>query len=290
MKENSIEEDIKILKELGQKYYKNGEIKIKALSGAKYIWSLQNLLSDYKRVLKENELLRKDIESWNKYYEEIEEEQIEMSNKNCELEFEVEELQKENEELEEINNELEAEKNEAIRRYNFETIPIQKIKDKIKEIDKKIKYEENEKVVIYLHKQKNILQELLESEEQVMNEEEKKAIKMLDKFITEHKFYNIKHSDNLEDNTEIVLNLIEKLQKENEELKNQEATARKINELLVQRYSNSIPVEKVKDKIEELNNISNAEKLEDTMIGENYTITELVQYVLQKLIEEREEK
>ena len=49
-----------------------------------------------------------------------------------------------------------------------------------------------------------------------MNEEEKKAIQMLDKFITEHKFYNIKHSDNLEDNIEIVLNLIEKLQKENE--------------------------------------------------------------------------
>lgn len=35
--------------------------------------------------------------------------------------------------------------------------------------------------------------------------------------------------------------------KENEELKNQEATQRKINELLVQRYSNSIPVQKVKD-------------------------------------------
>ena len=60
MKENSIEEDIKILKELGQKYYKNGEIKIKALSGAKYIWALQNLLSDYKRVLKENEELKAD--------------------------------------------------------------------------------------------------------------------------------------------------------------------------------------------------------------------------------------
>lgn len=41
---------------------------------------------------------------------------------------------KENEELEEINNELEAEKNEAIRRYNFETIPKQKVKNKIKEI------------------------------------------------------------------------------------------------------------------------------------------------------------
>lgn len=43
-----------------------------------------------------------------------------------------------------------------------------------------------------------------------------------------------------------------KLQKENEELKNQEATARRINELLVQRYSNLIPVQKVKDKIEEI--------------------------------------
>lgn len=60
---------------------------------------LQHILSDYKRVLKENELLRKDIEGWKKYCEEIEEEQTEMSNKNCELEFEIEKLQKENEEL-----------------------------------------------------------------------------------------------------------------------------------------------------------------------------------------------
>ena len=45
---------------------------------------------------------------------------------------------------------------------------------------------------------------------------------------------------------------IKKSQKENEELKNQEATARKINELLVQRYSNSIPIQKVKyDEINE---------------------------------------
>ena len=55
-----------------------------------------------------------------------------------------------------------------------------------------------------------------------------------------------------EEAKDIVLNLIEKLQKENEELKNQEATARRINELLVQRYSNSIPVQKIKDKIEYL--------------------------------------
>lgn len=53
----------------------------------------------------------------------------------------IEKLQKENEELEEINNELEAEKNEAIRRYNFETIPIKKVKDKIEELNKKEKEE-----------------------------------------------------------------------------------------------------------------------------------------------------
>ena len=77
---------------------------------------------------------------------------------------------------------------------------------------------------------------------------------------------------------------IKELQKENEELKekNREHT------LLISPYyvkENYIPVQKVKDKIEELNNISNAEKLEDIMIGENYTITELVQYVLRELIE-----
>ena len=48
---------------------------------------------------------------------------------------------KENEELEEINNELESEKNEAIRRYNFETISIQKVKDKIEELNQYYKKE-----------------------------------------------------------------------------------------------------------------------------------------------------
>ena len=138
-----------------------------------------------------------------------------------------------------------------------------------------------------------------------MNEEEKKAIKMLDKFTTEHKFYNIKHSDNLEDNIEIVLKLIEKLQKENQELKNkimekkleiigkEEYTKASMGEIIEQYYTANeecIPIQKVKDKIEKLNDDFHAEELEDIMIGGNYTITELVQYVLQELIEEREEK
>ena len=51
------------------------------------------------------------------------------------------------------------------------------------------------------------------------SKKQKEAIEMLDKFIIEHKLYNIKQSDGLEDNIKIVLYLIEKLQKENEELK-----------------------------------------------------------------------
>lgn len=158
MKENSIEEDIKILKELGQKYYKNGEIKIKALSGAKYIWALQNLLSDYKRVLKENELLRKDMEGWKKYCEEIEEEQTEISNKNCKLEFEIEKLQKENEDLHrEINQRIKLKiENEKIVDTQF--IPVQKVKDKIEELKKNLYTVEHYETVGAI----NVLQELLE--------------------------------------------------------------------------------------------------------------------------------
>ena len=94
---------------------------------------------------------------------------------------------KENEELEEINNELEAEKNEAIRRYNFETIPKQRVKDIIDRIDYDIKktkeiiskntniyasYRKNDYQIVRLKTMntksldiKKRLEELLESEE-----------------------------------------------------------------------------------------------------------------------------
>ena len=106
---SSIEEDIKIALD---KFSDNKDIDSAILIVEKFILgnyilrggrknivkdSLRYILSDYKRVLKENE------------------------------------------ELEEINNELEAEKNEAIRRYNFETIPIKKVKDKIEEYKNMLK-------------------------------------------------------------------------------------------------------------------------------------------------------
>lgn len=65
---------------------------------------------------------------------------------------------KENEELEEINNELEAVKDEAIRRYNFETIPIKKVKDKIEELIKEGRHYNANKI--------EVLQELLGGKKQ----------------------------------------------------------------------------------------------------------------------------
>lgn len=74
---------------------------------------------------------------------------------------------------------------------------------------------------------------------------------------------------------------IKKLQKENEEL-NYKLHSKKIALEIYNRY---IPKSKVEDKIEKLNSESYAEKFEDMMNTKNYTITELVQYVLQELLD-----
>ena len=76
---------------------------------------------------------------------------------------------KENEELEEINNELEAEKNEAIRRYNFESIPVSLVEEKIEELDnEKLKYDNDLRIYTLRNTfdfQKEVLQQLLEKEQ-----------------------------------------------------------------------------------------------------------------------------
>lgn len=151
--ENSIEEDIKDIK----KYISFTSKRENFSHDTDWNWNkdlankIEHILSDYKRVLKENE--------------ELLEVKVSASAHNRILE-----LEKENEELEEINNELEAEKNEAIRRYNFETIPKQKVKDKIEELKNISNAEELEDIM----NRKNytiselvqyVLQELLESEE-----------------------------------------------------------------------------------------------------------------------------
>lgn len=111
-----------------------------------------------------------------------------------------------------------------------------------------------------------------------MNEEEKKAINFLKETNFDYLDYDMCVSS-----VETISNLVERLQKENEELKNQEATQRKINELLVQRYSNSISVQKVKDKIEEIQE-------EGYWLFTTDRDSDKCVEVLQELIEEREEK
>ena len=81
----------------------------------------------------------------------------------------------------------------------------------------------------------------------MLSDEEKKAIELLKK----QPDFSLSYYKR-ENAIDTILNLIEKQYKEIEELKNQEATQRKINDLLVQRYSNSISLQKIKDKIEEV--------------------------------------
>ena len=143
--ENSIEEDVKNIEEIIELSKKEIDAKnenITAILDIEDLISLEHILSDYKRVLKENEQLSTEVNS----------------------------LKEENEELEEINNELEAEKNEAIRRYNFETISKQKVKDKIEELKSNpLKIKQNDKYYFETHTYNKIiisvLQELIEESE-----------------------------------------------------------------------------------------------------------------------------
>lgn len=101
-----------------------------------------------------------------------------------------------------------------------------------------------------------------------MNEEEKKAIEILNTFEFRGKTRNYKEiSSEDSKSVKIVLNLIEKLQKENEELREdrdkfKKALGKRItycNELEKDLFENCskyvIPIQKIKDKIEEYKNM-----------------------------------
>ena len=124
----------------------------------------------------------------------------------------------------------------------------------------------------------NELREITDRIQSEYNDLLKDNFKLKNELETKRKEYQETYKDVREE--------LRELRKENEELKNQEATARRINELLVQRYSNSIPVQKVKDNIEKL------KAQYKTALEKNSTEAFILKCqitILQELIKESEE-
>ena len=114
-----------------------------------------------------------------------------------------------------------------------------------------------------------------------MNKEEKKTIEDMNRFAN-----GIDMSCVTARQMQVILNLIERLQKENEELKNDYENLN--NSVVVKKHyiKNSIPVQKVKDKIEQLK-----EKGESNLRSYGFAVeTHLALQALQELLEGREEK
>lgn len=81
MKENSIEEDIKILEEM----IENANIENMDMNdcfGGEHIEAIEHILSDYKRVLKENEELKISNKEIDKECSRLEKKEVELINEN----------------------------------------------------------------------------------------------------------------------------------------------------------------------------------------------------------------
>lgn len=123
--ENSIEEAIKIM-EHWIEYEKNNKEKINRAD--ELINIQETILSDYKRALKENEILKKEKEQAWEEWNNLEQGSYETEQK---LKQQIKESQRENEELKERIREHTLLISPYYVKENY--IPIQKIKDKIEE-------------------------------------------------------------------------------------------------------------------------------------------------------------
>ena len=179
---NSLEEDIKIVEKLINTMKSDRELFNEKTDKEIYTFfinALEHILSDYKRVLKENEILKEEKEQAWEEWNNLEQGSYETEQK---LKQQIKESQKENEEL---NYKLHSKKI-ALEIYN-RYIPKSKLKDIIDRIDYDIKktkeiiskntnihasYRKNDYQIVRLRAMntksldiKNRLQKLLESEE-----------------------------------------------------------------------------------------------------------------------------
>lgn len=172
--ENSIEEEIEILEELRTHGYvmllMKYEDRIK--TNRKIDQALEHIVSDYKKVLKENEILKEEKEQAWEEWNNLEQGSYGTEQK---LKQQIKELKKENEELkfEErrriIGKYGDAEIHDVINKIlSNDYIPVQKVKDNIKKLEIKKEKARGERNILErfaIEKSINSLQELLESEE-----------------------------------------------------------------------------------------------------------------------------
>lgn len=158
--ENSIEEDIKILEsiiKINNDYLKGVE---NQTINQKEIKALEHILLDYKRVLKENEILKKEKEQAWEEWNNLEQGSYETEQK---LKQQLKKLQKENEELNEKILD-----NAGIYQLGFkdgEKSYIKKVKDKIRKNEEIIDISNDGDLIHELFLKNKVYEELLESEE-----------------------------------------------------------------------------------------------------------------------------
>ena len=258
--ENSIEKDIKVLENLLDEGFE--------AMCYEEAQAIEHILSDYKRVLKENESYQKSD------YETVCLENNELREITDRIQSEYNDLLKDNFKL---KNELETKRKEYQETYKD-------VREEIKELKKENEELKQEK--INNHKMIALAQNEALGYMRGYEDGKNSRTSAIASIVENQQYYIIKKQmEKYEEH-------IAKLQKENEELRNKLSLKQfDINvvyndylEKLNEYKENSISIQKVKDKIEKLNDESHAEKLEDIMIGNNYTITELVQYVLQELL------
>lgn len=160
MIKNSIEEDIKILEsiiKINNDYLKGVE---NQTINQKEIKALEHILLDCKRVLKENEILKKEKEQAWEEWNNLEQGSYETEQK---LKQQLKKLQKENEELNEKILD-----NAGIYQLGFkdgEKNYIKKVKDKIRKNEEVIDISNDGDLIHELYQKNKVYEELLESEE-----------------------------------------------------------------------------------------------------------------------------